>query len=312
MRVVQEATRGRSRARNHGSRLASGRYLAFIDVDCEAPTNWLTASLAALGRPWIGAVQARVHKPGFAPPGLAFTQAHYYRPFLDTCAMVTTRLAFKHAHGFDEELRRTVDMDYSFRLLSCGYALAWLPRVVMTKHHDLTSRQILRRGWDGGKSLSVLARKWRKLTPQSPAKLWRDRTLSWARSLVKDAARPLDSRGKNALEATVKLLAAAVTDLQGGQVQVGEYGLATRVHEVLGRGSSLVLSEDEGLIYDSTRQQLHRLDRAQSVAVCGLIDGVDDGAIAAQIAASASVPAAEAQAALLAARALGERLRRMS
>lgn len=279
VQVVSEPRRGRSRARNLGARLAQGSYLAFIDVDCEAPADWLAKSLAALSRSWLGAVQARVQKPGFAAVPEPFTQAHYYRPFLDTCAMVTTRSAFEHARGFDEELRRTVDMDYSFRLLSCGYAFAWLPRVVMTKHHQLNPRQIVRRGWDGGKSLSELARKWPRLTPQTPLTLWRDRGLSWARTVVKDARHPLQSRGKNALEGTLKLLAAAVTDLQRTPVSVESYALVTRLHEVLGSTSSLVVSEDEGLIFDAKQQALHRLSPVHVFVLSGLIDGTGESEI---------------------------------
>lgn len=312
VRTVVEARRGRSRARNLGARLARGDYLAFIDVDCEAPPDWLSASLASLTRPWIGAVQARVQKPGFAPTPLEFTQAYYYRPFLDTCAMVTTREAFQNAHGFDEELRRTVDMDYSFRLLSCGYAFAWLPRVVMTKHHELTSRQILRRGWDGGTSLSVLARKWQKLNPQPPATLWRDRALALARSLLNDARRPLATRGKNALEASTKALAAAVADLSGGSVAIGEYELATRLHEVLGPRASLVLSEEGGLVFDAGRSRLHRLNRPESLALVGLIDGAEEARTVAHVVGDAGCSEAGARASLAAARGLSEQLRHAS
>lgn len=312
VKVVVEAKRGRSRARNLGARLARGQYLAFIDVDCEAPPDWLSASLGALDKPWIGAVQARVHKPGFAAPPREFVQAHYYRPFMDTCAMVTTRDAFEHAHGFDEELRRTVDMDYSFRLLSCGYAFAWLPDVVMIKHHELTPRQILRRGWDGGKSLSVLARKWRKLTPQSPARLWRDRSWSLLRSVVGDARHPLRSGGRNALEATLKFAGAAVTDLQGGEVRVERYELATRLPEVLGTYSSLVVSAQAGWLFDAAGQRCHPLDRAQMRVLSGLIDGLEGAALLRELTLESGMDDERARRAVAAARELTDRLRRAS
>jgi glycosyltransferase involved in cell wall biosynthesis len=308
VRVELEPRRGRSRARNLGARLAQGRFLAFIDVDCEAPKNWLSASVAALNRPWIGAVQARVQKPGFPAQSMVFGQAHYYRPFLDTCAMVTTTEAYKNARGFDEELRRAVDMDYSFRLLSCGYAFRWLPDVVMIKHHDLNSRQIVRRGWDGGKSISVLARKWRALTPQSPARLWRDRIMTWSRSLAHDARHPR-SGGKNAMEHTVKIVAAALTDLSGPQVTSERYERATRVHEVFGEHCSLVLSASDGVVFDARDQRAHRLDRAQSLAVIGLVDGTDDAELLAELE-RAGVSAAAAKNAIDSARILAGRLRR--
>ncbi len=312
VQVASQPQRGRSRARNLGARLARGSYLGFIDVDCEAPSDWLEKSLAALCRPWIGAVQARVQKPGFPLVPEPFTQAHYHRPFLDTCAMVTTRAAFADARGFDEELRRTVDMDYSFRLLSCGYAFAWLPRVVMTKHHQLSPRQIVRRGWDGGKSLSELARKWRRLTPQSPARLWRDRSVAWAKVLVRDARHPLRNSGKNALEGTMKLVAAAFTDLRGAPVQVERYEPTTRLHEVLGPWASLVISEDEGLVFDADHEALHRLSRPQCVALRGLIDRANEAAVISEIQSETAQSEAAARAALNEMRELSRRLLRAS
>lgn len=310
IQVVEERRRGRSRARNLGARLARGQFLGFVDVDCEAPKNWLSASIALMDRPWIGAVQSRVQKPGFAATSPRFTQAYYYRPFLDTCAMVTTRSAYENAHGFDEELRRTVDMDYSFRLLSCGYAFGWVPEVVMIKHHDLSSRQIARRGWDGGKSLSELARKWHALTPEPATQFWRDRLLSWGRSVAGDARHPMATRGKNALEATCKVVAAAVTDLRAAPVQVERYELATPLHRVLGSRASLLVERQGALVYDAARRQVHELDAAGRHALSGLIDAEPEDQLLARVAYLAGVDGARARDGLEAVRALSRQLLR--
>jgi hypothetical protein len=308
IQVVEEPRRGRSRARNLGARVARGEYLGFVDVDCEAPKNWLSASLSLMDRPWIGGVQARVQKPGFAPTSPRFTQAHYYRPFLDTCAMVTLRSAYRHAHGFDEELRRTVDMDYSFRLLSCGYAFGWVPEVVMIKHHDLNPRQIVRRGWDGGKSLSELSRKWQALTPEPATQLWRDRLLSWGRTLLGDARHPLSSRGRNALEGTCKVVAAAITDLRAAPVHVERYEVVTPVARVLGSRASLVIERQGGLVYDAAARQVHELNAARRHALTGLIDALPEEQLMVRVQQEAGVDHAAARSALDAVRALSRQL----
>ena len=50
-------------------------------------------------------------------------------PFIDTCSVVFCKKASDDAKGFDEELARGVDMDFSFRLLSSGYAFSWVPEI---------------------------------------------------------------------------------------------------------------------------------------------------------------------------------------
>lgn len=276
VKVLREPKRGRSAARNRGVRESRGEVLAFIDADCEAPPDWIQKSVAALVRPWIGAVQARVRKHGAPPSSLEFSQANYYRPFLDTCAMVSTRQAYDNARGFDEELRRNVDMDYSFRLLACGYALAWLPQVTMIKHHDLAILQALRRGWDGGLSVSSFAKKWRSVHPSNARRIWTDRAKGWAHFALSDLRNPLEGRGRYVAEASLKLLASVWGDLVGGPLPEARYDVRAPVSRVLGAARSLVVSGTHGLLFDASAESVTVLNEGELVALFGRIDGFSD------------------------------------
>ena len=165
VRYIEEARPGRSYARNCGREHALGEIIGLADADCELPSTWLRDSARVLDNACVGAVQVGIRKHGQKPPRRDFVHAHWYLPFVDTCALVTTATAFDAAGGFDTELSRVVDMDFSFRLLARGYALALLPDIVAVKHHYLDTRQVVRRGWDGGWSLALVGHKWKDLVP---------------------------------------------------------------------------------------------------------------------------------------------------
>jgi len=294
VRLISEPKRGRSAARNRGVREASSDLLAFLDADCEADPEWLASSIAALRLPWLCAVQARVQKYGQPPPPREFIQAHYYVPFLDTCSLVTTRSAFDAAHGFDEELRRNVDMDFSFRLLASGYAFGWLPDAITVKHHDLNARQILRRGWDGGMSVALFTRKWQKFLPVPARRVWLDMLKSLVLASAADLKDPVGRRGRATLEAAVKVTACVATDIRRAEVATMSYQPVTRLPALIGAGRSLVFGPDSALLFDLTRRSISRFDALESRALRALCDQVDDLAIVQElVGGGASTPSAE-------------------
>lgn len=273
VKVVHQPKRGRSAARNAGIRAAKGDRIGLLDADCRAPRDWIRTALPFLSESWMGATQARVQKYGQAGPGPEFTQVHYLLPFLDTCAMVIRRDAFEAARGFDEELPRVVDMDYSFRLLACGYALGWIPEVTVVKHHDLSHKQLARRGWDGGVSLSRLNRKWRSYLPSPPTRLWRDSVKSWMRASLRDAIHPLASRGFNATEATLKLAGWMQSELFETVPPETKYEPVTALPSVIGRNRSLVVSTGGGLLLDAGARHVVRLEHPEVLVIRKLVAG---------------------------------------
>lgn len=269
-RVASELVRGRSRARNRGVAETSGRILCFIDADCEVPPDWVERSLALLHEPWLGAVQSRVQKSLEAPPGRRFTQAHYYWPFLDTCALMVTRAAWKAAGGFDEELPRNEDMDFSFRLLASGFAFGWQPDTIVRKLHNLTPSQALRRGWVGGQSLGLAAAKWRHELEVSQSRFTLDLGKGVIKAALREMKRPRSSRGTFVLEASARMAGA----LQGltSLCEPTRRRSVTDLPRRLGAQRFLVLGPDDALLYDARAQGLSLLDAAQSAALVRYLD----------------------------------------
>jgi GT2 family glycosyltransferase len=263
-RVVMEDQRGRSRARNRGVAESRGSLLGFIDADCVPPADWARNCVAAIREPWLGAVQARVQKSASAPPSRTFVQAHYYWPFLDTCALMTTRAAFDGAGGFDEELARNEDMDFSFRLLASGFAFAWLPDTIVHKEHRLNARQALRRGWVGGQSLAIFAAKWRALVRVSQARFFGDLSKGVLKAALLDVRNLRSSGGIASLEALGRLLGSLETGITASKVTSTLRAPCTRLPERLGERRFPVIGPDETLLFDAAVQRLQRLNREQS------------------------------------------------
>jgi glycosyltransferase involved in cell wall biosynthesis len=267
---VEEPSRGRSQARNRGARETRGELLGFVDADCELPRVWLEEAARALARSWVGAAQARIAKHGTAPPPPEFVHARHFLPFLDTCALVVQRSAFEAAGGFDPELRRNEDMDFSFRLLACGYALSVLPGAIAIKHHDLDYEQAVRRGWQDGLALALVDRKWRSRMPPAAErrlgamKYWAQRLLSASRGGAPERWAIAEKTAGLAGYLSADLFERGAVETAGRPV--------TRLPAALGPGRSLVCIGDHGLLYDAKRRVEHRLDHEALSAVASLID----------------------------------------
>jgi len=268
-RVIFEPQKGRSRARNRGAAEGNGEFLAFMDADSTAAPNWLQKCTKMLRYPWIGASQPLVQKAGRAHSKVTtrFVQAHYYLPFLATCGLVTTREAFASARGFDEELPRGVDVDFSFRLLASGHALAWEPTTTVVAAHDMGHGEVWHRGQVRGESASLLSKKWRSLEHTSDTQRWLDRIKDWARISLTDLRMPLTTRGLNATEATSKLLATIVADLKPRTVLESRYEPRTALSRVLGARRYLVLNADGAQIFDQAAKKIIDLTGDESSAL---------------------------------------------
>jgi glycosyltransferase involved in cell wall biosynthesis len=151
IRYVWQANAGVSAARNHGMRLAQGRYFALLDSDDEwlpdktqAQIEWLQA------RPDFGMVVCdvqRVDRDG--APIDVFHRREVIRedgrvlrylihnPALAPASAILRREVFEDVGGFDESLRTAEDIDFHLRIAQrWPIGVVELPLVRAMRGHD--------------------------------------------------------------------------------------------------------------------------------------------------------------------------------
>lgn len=130
--IVEDVVPGRpSCARNAGVRRSKGEWLAFIDADCELPSNWLTVCGAhLLGDEKVVAAAGVMQGPA---GNASWVERSWYEighrsgttsvrnvRWLPTFNLLVKRDAFDAAGGFDESLATCEDCDLGYRLEKLG------------------------------------------------------------------------------------------------------------------------------------------------------------------------------------------------
>jgi glycosyltransferase involved in cell wall biosynthesis len=157
VRVVRQENRGAAAARNHGWRIATGTWIAFIDADCVPSRGWIAALLRAVrgngsdAKPALGAA-GKTLGLGSATEAARFADligsldaerylAHPRWPFAPSCNLLYRRDALAACDGFDERFVTYEACDLHTRLREAdGGSFVYVPHAVVFHRHRATWR----------------------------------------------------------------------------------------------------------------------------------------------------------------------------
>ena len=146
IRYVHQANRGPASARNHGARVARGKFVAFLDADCVPRPDWIERLLEGFTTEDTVAVGGAY---GIANPhnGLARFIHEEIRlrhegfsetvDFLGSFNVAYRKEAFEASGGFDENFRiaSAEDNDLAYRLADNGGVLRFTGRAIVEHYH---------------------------------------------------------------------------------------------------------------------------------------------------------------------------------
>jgi len=175
VRVVEQAGKGVSNARNSGIRVARGKVIAFTDDDCVVSRQWLGSLLRAFDDTEVGGAGSirqayNPHKPiaslwdaSYIMPGGLVQKYNYLRDhdtFLCTSSAAYRAEVIRGLAGFDESLPSGEDYDLSVRVKRAGFRLALVPEARVWHEHPSTLKSVLRQQLWHAQGDLALARKY--------------------------------------------------------------------------------------------------------------------------------------------------------
>jgi glycosyltransferase involved in cell wall biosynthesis len=146
--VIRQAHAGPGAARNRGAQEARGQLFLFTDADCEPLPSWVEQMAAPFADPDVAGVKG-VYCTRQDSLVARFTQAEYEEKydrlrrqaqidFVDTHAAAYRRDVFVALGGFNPDLLRDQDQEFSFRAAKAGHRLVFAPKAVVAHQHLTT------------------------------------------------------------------------------------------------------------------------------------------------------------------------------
>ncbi len=151
LQYITQPNRGPAAARNHGARLANGRFLAFTDDDCAPTAAWLQQLAAKLmedPQKMVGGyTRNALHRNPFSITSQLLIDFlyHYYNEtesralFFTSNNFAVAADLFWQIGGFDETMPLAAgeDRELCDRWLDHGYGMVYLPRAIIFHEHYL-------------------------------------------------------------------------------------------------------------------------------------------------------------------------------
>ncbi len=179
-RVAAAPVPNRSLARNAGVRAAQADLIAFIDADCTASSQWLSALLRCRGEAPLmaGPVEIETHSPPntierFEASWRFDQEAAVPMGWAATANLMVERVAFEAIGGFDSAyLHIGEDVDFCVRARRAGYELGFCREAVVRHGAECELVPVIRRAFFHGYSAAQVLRRigighvaWRHLRP---------------------------------------------------------------------------------------------------------------------------------------------------
>jgi GT2 family glycosyltransferase len=137
--------------RNTGVHAAKGEFVAFIDGDCFADSNWLKRLRIALrSSPVVAGHTVTVGKPRYGPLERVELFQSGYDVTYPSCNLAYRRSLFEELGGFDPRFVTAEDIDLNLRAVRSGASISYVPEAIVYHHMRSTFVRFLYQAfWNG-------------------------------------------------------------------------------------------------------------------------------------------------------------------